>query len=774
MLLALGVAACRPESPVRTSAAPSESAVAASERARVPATAASTPGVAGAPESPRFLARLEFPTSRNGRARPVRVLAGDLDGDGRDELVAATRSPGGVEIWSGLSPALAPAPEPRAFAFGDYPLGPVWVDGSSAKGARSLAAIASRETLELAIVDLAAAMRSKPGDALPITSRTKIPSRPRAIASGASRATGGDARADVGVVTIEDELLVYAGSKLETEPRKIALPREHAVALLFASDGERVAIGFQGSRKIALLRKDGAIEKSATLTGIPRELLEADLDGDGDTELAVAAGDDSLFVFGLGRPGGAAKWLDEPPLETKVGTVPIALAVAKTNGTGAQLAALALHAQDLRLFDFAKGAAAPLDLRAAGQHPLDLAIGDFDGDGVPDLAIANADSGRVGLLFGTSPSPRKGACFASETRVPCDRSPVSIAAGDFDGDGRADVAVLAAADETLAVLSNHGGELARSSITVPASASSSVACADLDGDGRAEIAWLQRGAAGSSICIVRELHGGFAAESGAAIPGGSEAADLVIDRLSRKGPAFALVALPQENRVGVTTLRLGKDPGETGDARRFGEMRTFEAGIAPRALALIRGADGSLHVAVADGGGGPKEPRGLTLLDAKTDAAGEVQLERRLGLAMRQYPIAIAAGDLDGDGREDLAVLATESQGESQGWVVPWLAEKDGSWRSLEPMPTGLRPHRIAVCDLDGDGKAEILVTAQGSHHVEVWLARDTPVRFFRAPDLGAGTGPLDLTAVDLDGDGRKEIVVANGFSDDVSVIRVR
>jgi hypothetical protein len=90
-------------------------------------------------------------------------------------------------------------------------------------------------------------------------------------------------------------------------------------------------------------------------------------------------------------------------------------------------------------------------------------------------------------------------------------------------------------------------------------------------------------------------------------------------------------------------------------------------------------------------------------------------------------------------------------------------------------MPTGGRPHRIAVCDLDGDGRAEMLVTAQGSHHVEVWLAREgIPVRFVRAPDLGVGTGPLDLITVDLDGDGRQEIVVANGFSDDVSVVRVR
>jgi hypothetical protein len=109
--------------------------------------------------------------------------------------------------------------------------------------------------------------------------------------------------------------------------------------------------------------------------------------------------------------------------------------------------------------------------------------------------------------------------------------------------------------------------------------------------------------------------------------------------------------------------------------------------------------------------------------------------------------------------------------------VIPWIAKADGSWRALDPMPTGARPFKIAACDLDGDGKAEILVTAQGSHHVELWLARaGDPVRFVRAPDLGAGTGPLDLVLVDLDGDGdgKKEIVVANGFSDDVSVIRVK
>jgi FG-GAP-like repeat/FG-GAP repeat len=740
------LAGCRPET-----AAP-----ASIELSRKTTAATATPG---------FLARLEFPTFGGGRAKPVRVLAGDLDGDGRDELVAATRSPGGIEIWSGISPVIGPAPEPRAFAFGDYPLGPVWVDGSSQKGARSLAAIASRETFELAVVDLAAALRSEPGNALPVTSRTKLPARPRAIASGVEIRGG---RADLGVVTVEDEVLVYAGSDLGSEPRKIALPHEHAVALLIASDGKRIAVGFQGSRRIAVLGEDGSIGSAATLSGIPRELLEADLDGDGDTELAVAAGDESLFVFGLGRPGGPANWLDGPPLETKAGTVPIALAVSRTSA-GERLAVLALHAQEVRLLAFARGAAAPLDRRAAGQRPLDLAIGDFDGDGVPDLAIANGDSRRVGVLFGAGDARRNGTCFASETRVSCDRSPSSIAAGDVDGDGRADVAVLAAADETLAVLSNRDGELTRSSSSVPAPSSSAIACADLGGEGSAAIACLQRGAAGCSITVARNLgRAGVPTLTSFALPGASEASALVLDRLSRSGPRFALVALPETNRVAVSTIHADEGGGDP----RFGELRTFAAGTGPRALAVIRGADDADRIAVADGG--PGDPRGVTLLDATADAAGEVELSHPLELEMSQFPIAIAAGDLDGDGRQDLAVLATERFGETQGYVVPWLAGPKGTWRALQPLPTGARPHRIATCDLDGDGRADILVTAQGSHHVEVWLARGSPLRFLRAPDLGAGTGPLDLIAVDLDGDGKDEIVVANGFSDDVSVVKVR
>jgi len=91
---------------------------------------------------------------------------------------------------------------------------------------------------------------------------------------------------------------------------------------------------------------------------------------------------------------------------------------------------------------------------------------------------------------------------------------------------------------------------------------------------------------------------------------------------------------------------------------------------------------------------------------------------------------------------------------------------------------TGLRPHRIAARDLDGDARAEVFVAAQDSHLVNGW----TPIgpksaSAFRArpfDDLGAGRGPLDLCLCDVDGDGRVDLCVVNGFSNDLSLLHGR
>src|SRR5215510_9943911 len=71
-----------------------------------------------------------------------------------------------------------------------------------------------------------------------------------------------------------------------------------------------------------------------------------------------------------------------------------------------------------------------------GDTPSSVAVGDFNGDGTLDLAVANLYSDTVSILLGTGTGS-----FAAKTDFVTGISPVSVAVGDFNGDGKLDLAV---------------------------------------------------------------------------------------------------------------------------------------------------------------------------------------------------------------------------------------------------------------------------------------------------------------------------------------------
>ena len=87
----------------------------------------------------------------------------------------------------------------------------------------------------------------------------------------------------------------------------------------------------------------------------------------------------------------------------------------------------------------------------AGGQPRSVAVGDFNGDGAQDLAVANFNSSNVSVLLGNGDGtfqPRVGLVVAMN-------APESVVVGDFNGDGKPDLAVANSFSNNVSVLINN-------------------------------------------------------------------------------------------------------------------------------------------------------------------------------------------------------------------------------------------------------------------------------------------------------------------------------
>jgi hypothetical protein len=689
--------------------------------------------------------RFSFPYAWLERAGQVAVgqnsleaiASADFDGDGFDDLVAANRVSDSVVFLAGGPEGLAhrrgfaldSGSQPTALALGDFN-GDSYVDAVAANSFGNSISLftGGPEGLVLAGPPLAAG------------------SRPQAIASGLLDPGPYVVTAN----TLSQSVSLFLGGPAGLRPLKDVPLGFPPVAIALFPAGEEglpaIAVGLGGAANAVRFiiagpegfRREGQEETVDVPGGTePAALAVADFDGDGLLDIAAAnrfSDDGTLIRVRVSPKGVEAEGVPFP-----TGRSPSALAVLDLNGDGFPDLAVANEGSGTVSFlQGGRGGLTLLDELRAGVRPRALAVADHDGDGFPDLTVADFPSGSIHHFQGSPAGPRPAGVEAAGG------NPVALAAGDFDGDGAPD---LAAGLGSGQLVSFRGG----AAILLPAGAleagldPAELVAGDFDGDGFLDLLVGNRSSGdvthfSGGLEGLRRVENIEGLRDPVALASGDFNGDGIADALVAKRRSFRATVLYGRRGGGFTLDDVITNPSSAPTNPRAALARDFDNDGIDDAVVVLDGSDVIAHF------------RGRK--DEGFRNAGNITAGRGSG-SLRP----VLAGDFDGDHLLDLLVAYTGGvtflRGDGEmGLVRPEQAE----------IRTGSAPVALAAADFDGDGWLDALAAhahAGSGNLTLLWGGPDGPRRLETLEiDLAAGGSPAALAAGDFDGDGFPDALV--------------